>query len=380
MRIAVVHSFYSSRQPSGENAVVDQQVAALREAGHDVLLVARRTDDVESRPLHAPRSAVAVASGRGASPSRELASFAPDVVHLHNTFPNLGTAWLKQWGPRTVVTLHNYRSVCAAGTLFRDGAPCRDCLARPVAPAVRHACYRDSRVATLPVAVAAAPGGALRRVPSMAARVVVLNEDARTTFGDVLGRPVQVVPNFTSSAPVSDGPRRGWAFVGRFSSEKGSLELMHAWPQGESLDLYGDGPLQQEMRQVVSERGLDVRFHGLTPHADLLASLPDHEGLVVPSMCAEGLPTAVIEGLAHGLPAVISDLVSLAPTLESAGAGVAVSMPASSDEMRRGLERLRAMPRATEAARDLHRHHFSRTAWLERMLPIYREVADAAGA
>ena len=35
----MVHSYYSSRQPSGENVVVDLQIEALRRAGHTVELV-----------------------------------------------------------------------------------------------------------------------------------------------------------------------------------------------------------------------------------------------------------------------------------------------------------------------------------------------------
>ena len=47
MKISVVHSYYSSATPSGENFMVDSQVAALTEAGHDVQLIALRTDDLQ---------------------------------------------------------------------------------------------------------------------------------------------------------------------------------------------------------------------------------------------------------------------------------------------------------------------------------------------
>ena len=50
MKIAVVHSFYSTRQPSGENVVVQLQARALQEAGHEVSLIAAQTDRLESEP------------------------------------------------------------------------------------------------------------------------------------------------------------------------------------------------------------------------------------------------------------------------------------------------------------------------------------------
>ena len=50
MRIAVVHSFYDERTPSGENTVVEEQVRTLAAAGHDVRLFARHTSDLAGRP------------------------------------------------------------------------------------------------------------------------------------------------------------------------------------------------------------------------------------------------------------------------------------------------------------------------------------------
>jgi hypothetical protein len=46
VRIAMVHSFYSSSQPSGENTVVLNEVDALRRAGHEVALFAAHTDEL----------------------------------------------------------------------------------------------------------------------------------------------------------------------------------------------------------------------------------------------------------------------------------------------------------------------------------------------
>ena len=71
MRIAVVHSFYRSDSPSGENQVVAQQVELLREAGHDVLLVARSSDELGTglvdRVRLAPSAVVSVTSQNPAS-------------------------------------------------------------------------------------------------------------------------------------------------------------------------------------------------------------------------------------------------------------------------------------------------------------------------
>ena len=63
MRVAIVHSYYSNRQPSGENVVVDAQAAALRAQGVDVRIIAAQTDTLESNNGYKLRSALTVATG-----------------------------------------------------------------------------------------------------------------------------------------------------------------------------------------------------------------------------------------------------------------------------------------------------------------------------
>jgi len=64
----------------------------------------------------------------------------PDVAHVHNTWfamsPSV-VAKLKAAGVPVVVTLHNYRAIRSAATLFRDGAPCTDCARSNVGHAYR---------------------------------------------------------------------------------------------------------------------------------------------------------------------------------------------------------------------------------------------------
>src|SRR6266702_8426604 len=93
-----------------------------------------------------------VATGFGADPTEDLRRFAPDVVHVHNLLPNFGTRWLDRWPGPVVATLHNFRSMCPAGTLYRSGHVCTACPDGNPGAALRHACYRGSTLATLPLA------------------------------------------------------------------------------------------------------------------------------------------------------------------------------------------------------------------------------------
>src|SRR5581483_9713368 len=55
----------------------------------------------------------------------------PDLVHFHNAFPLLTPAAVREahrYGAGVVLTIHNYRFACPAGTLLRNGRIHDDCI------------------------------------------------------------------------------------------------------------------------------------------------------------------------------------------------------------------------------------------------------------
>lgn len=201
MKIAVVHSFYTAGKPSGENALVRDQVRALGAAGHTVELFAAHTDELARDPLYPLRAAARVASGRGNSPLARLREFAPDVVHVHNLFPNFGRSWVRHWVGPLVATLHNYRPMCAAATLYRAGAVCTSCPDGDPWASLRYGCYRGSRAATLPLAWAGRHGPARDPLLARADRIVVNSGLSERTYrrAGVPAERLMLVPNFVDA-------------------------------------------------------------------------------------------------------------------------------------------------------------------------------------
>lgn len=373
MKIAVVHSEYSSQSPSGENVVVAEQAAALQRRGHEIAEIRRRTDDEERKPLYSWSVAGRLLTGMSFEPRRELDRFEPDIIHLHNTFPNFGTSWLASWGQRTVATLHNFRTVCAAATLHRDGSECTDCLSRPVIPALRHGCYRSSRARTFPVAFATAPAvGSLRRVAIRSAALVVLSTEARAVMKPFASGPVHVCPNFAPTLSPME-PARRWVYSGRLSSEKGILELIEQWPAGAFLDIYGDGPLRDTVLERIRGRA-EIEWKGLVSRETWLRVLPQYLGLLVPSLWSEGIPTVILEALSAGVPVGVSSQVGVGQELASAGAGVRFDVGRGGTEALRRALTVLDQPSTRKAAEELHRRRYSETAWLTAMEAIYDDV------
>jgi glycosyltransferase involved in cell wall biosynthesis len=246
MKIAIVHSFYSSLIPSGENNVVLAQVDALRKIGHDVRLIAEYTDQLSESPFYKLRTALNIVAQRGSSPLEQLRAFQPDIVHVHNLFPNYSRAWVHSWDGPLVVTLHNFRPVCAAGTLFRDGSPCSECVDFGSHRSVVNRCYRGSALAIIPLAVQTRGGIDGDPLLRRADRIILLAQRAYETYRS-LGleeQKMDLLPNFVDQTGFrpNEGPGSHWTYIGRLAAEKGIMNLVRSWPQGHLLRIIGYCP------------------------------------------------------------------------------------------------------------------------------------------
>ncbi len=154
MRVLLIHNYYRSTAPSGEDAVFENERRMLQENGIEVFTFERCNDDIDESTFGKKiRAALNGAWSRQSyeNISREVRRIRPNVVHFHNIFALVSpSAWLacKEEGVAVVQTLHNYRFVCPAALLFRAGKPCEDCLGSSLLPALLHRCYRGSVLAT----------------------------------------------------------------------------------------------------------------------------------------------------------------------------------------------------------------------------------------
>jgi glycosyltransferase involved in cell wall biosynthesis len=218
-----------------------------------------------------------------------------------------------------VQTLHNYRLVCAPGTLLRAGRPCDDCVGRLPWPAVRHRCYRDSAAASATVAAMLVVHRAARTWTRAVDAYIALTEFVRDRVlaGGVPHDRVVIKPNFVDAAPRTAAPERGahLLFVGRLSPEKGVATLIDAWrilgAEAPRLVVVGDGPDAAEL--AARSAGLaGVELIGAQPRERVIELMADAAALIVPSLWYEAFPLVIVEAFAAGLPVVVSGIGSLA--------------------------------------------------------------------
>lgn len=376
MKIAVVHSFYSGALPSGENNVVEMQVDALRANGHEVELVDVRTDELSSKPLYKLRTAVNIISGRGENPLDRLHELSPDIVHVHNLFPNYSTHWLGSWDGPLVATVHNFRPVCAAATLFRDGKNCTKCPQYGHHNAVIHACYKDSKIATLPLAIRSSRGLSNDPLLARADELLFLSKRALGTYQELGLSPdnCTIVPNFVTEdkSPEKSIRSERWIYAGRLTHEKGIIDLLRNWPSDEFLSVYGDGPCLEEAKELA---GTNVSFAGNVSRGILLAELSSAKGLVLPSSWAEGLPTIYLEALSAALPVVAMAGNSAADDITANGHGVVYSRPERVKEAVQAVNGQREL--LAEQSRARYLQAYTPDVWVERVVAVYRKAIES---
>jgi glycosyltransferase involved in cell wall biosynthesis len=376
VRIALVHSFYSSSVPSGENQVVVAQREALESAGHDVELISWSTDIEAGSGVYPARAAWWVLSGTGRDPSERLERFSPDVVHVHNLFPNIGSRWLRGGRWPLVVSIHNYRPVCANGLLYRDGAPCTECIDRSPMAAVRHGCYRGSKVATVPVAFRNR-GGLARDALLASADVITLPSrralDAYKRFL-VPEERMRLLPYFVDdvyTAVLPSAEETSWLLASRLSPEKGVPELVKSWPKGHRLDIAGAGPEEDLIRKSLST---ETHLLGLKSAEWLANNLPRYNGLVFPGRSPEGIPTMALQALCAGVPVVARLGNGAADLVIHEQVGAVYSDEADQRQtLGAALQLVLDGGAAVRSkARQVYERDFSRSIWLRNTLEIYQ--------
>ena len=206
---------------------------------------------------------------------------------------------------------------------------------------------------------------AMRAIARLSVETVALAPSSRAAL-QRLGIEASVVFNpvrleAPASPPARQGPVCRTLFVGTYGRRKGGAELVEAVAQlrgeGISIELEFAGKEEfrgeeAELRSRVRESGLTafVRFHGVLGAPALRELYQSSHVFVLPSR-SEGLPMALLEAMAFGLPVVATRVGGIPDVIEDGESGLLIQ-PSRAGELADDIAPADLGPATARAARE----------------------------
>jgi len=293
---------------------------------------------------------------------RTLASIDPSIVHIH--FASSGSA---------------LRKMILADMVTRAGRPL-------VLHA--HGGYFDQFHRKLPAFLRRTVDGILQRANVLIAlsprwRDFYVNEcEVSPSHVAVLPNPVRWSPDVPNRAGRTTVQ---FVFLGRMSQKKGAYDLVNAFaamPEAARararLTLAGDGDLEA-LRKLAEPFGERVRVLSWIDSSERERLLAESDVFVLPSY-NEGVPMALLEAMAAGLPAIVTPVGGIPDVLRHGVEGLMVE-PARVTDLSAAMtrmvthdgERNASGRRAHDRARSFDVHAYARS-----LADIYQRIAPVA--
>lgn len=320
---------------------------------------------------------------------KKIKQFGPDIIHIHNTHYASGPLLIRtanKAGIPVVVSLHNFRLICPSATLFHEGKLFTESLhERFPWTAVRHKVLDRSGIKTYWIAFTY---WLHRQIGTwqMVDRYLVLTAFAKSVFLEstlhLEAKKMVVKPNFVMP-PVPKAIREAkedfLLYVGRLSSEKGILRFIELTTHLDTpLVIVGDGPDREHILQLTSQKD-GVRYIGFQSKDQIIDWMSRASALVVPSICLEGMPMAVLEAFSVGTPILANDLGGLKELVQEGKNGLRFDMT-STASIENTLSRWTLLP--VEEKKQVSRHclesyqsYYNPKSYLHRIREIYSALA-----
>lgn len=393
MKILLIHNYYGSQSPSGENAVFNAEMQLLRKHGHQVIEYTRHSDEIRQLGWGGLLKA-AVGIPWNPFSLRKIRQLIekeqPDVMHAHNTFPLLSPAIFyaaHDTKTATVLTMHNYRLFCASAIVMRNDKPCTLCLdQKSVKASIKYGCYRGSRLATVPLACSISLHRKIKTWQKQVDAFIALTEFQRNMMvkAGVPSEAIYVKPHFYPDPPVpiQSGCRENKAiFIGRLGPEKGVRLLLDAWQtwglDAPNLEIIGSGPEEDQLKQRSIAYGLNnkIIFLGQQSFQQTQNRLQQAKILLLPSLCFEGFPMVMREAFALGVPIVASRLGSMACLVDEQKNGFLFESGNTVDllhVLKKAWNDPENLAKMGEAARATFENQYTAEANYYKLMDIYR--------
>lgn len=325
-KVLIVHNYYQI--PGGEDTVVANEKKMLEDNGHEVFTYTRNNNEIKKKSLLGKlllvfESIFSIKTYREVKKSIKKNKI--DIVHVHNTLslisPSVYYAAFKCKIP-VVQTIHNFRLLCPAATLYRDNHICEDCISKGLRCAIKYKCYRGSFLQTLISVLIIKINrilGTYRKLNYICLtefnkeKLLQLNRKNKKIINE---DKIFIKPNFVNKEnniiPYEERKSQ-FVFVGRLDPLKGVDILLNAWKKvnydAGKLVICGTGPMNEWCNEFIKVNKLEnIELLGFVENNLARKIISESKALILPTQWYEGFPMTIVEAYSEGTPVIGSDI------------------------------------------------------------------------
>jgi glycosyltransferase involved in cell wall biosynthesis len=308
-----------------------------------------------------------------------------DIVHLNNFLHHLSLSIIRPIQEREIPivwSLHDHSLVCPNTNLYNDraNAPCARCtniIKRACVPVLRR-CKKGSFAASA-IAAAEAIYAYLKRPAKIPHCFIAPSEFLKSQHA-AMGFDVsrfEVVPNFVDCAEFENNPVPGEyaLYFGRLSPEKGLDFLISAFAKVKKypLVIVGTGAAEDALKNHAGLLDAPVKFAGFQRGEPLKKLIYGARFGIMPSVCYENAPLAILESFASGKP-VLASAIGGIPELVTDDVGLLFS-PGNADAIADKVSQLwdnkKRIAEMGMNARKTAMEKYSPEAHIRKVLDLY---------
>ncbi len=317
------------------------------------------------------------------------------VLHYKRKLSPAVLVGLKKEKIPVIVRFSDFLAICPQSLLLRNGKPCIECIEKnSIFPSLIHKCVKNSLGASI-IHYISEKYHNLMKFNDIPAFYIVPSNFTRTKLAEAgyCKEKLIVLPTFAPSKLFSikrvgnDSKSKKILYAGNLESYKGIhialdsfMKAVERLPYGSKLIIAGKGTEKKAIESLIKKYALDdqVEMVGFIDSERLLELYKQVDLTIVPSICYENLPNALIESMACGIPVIGSGHGSIEEHITNGVTGYCAepgNINAWADLIVKAVENSGKLVEIGINAKDYSKKVFNQKHHIERLVELFHDIA-----
>ena len=321
-----------------------------------------------------------------------------DVAHLHNIHHQISPSILHELKKRkipVVMTLHDYKMVCASYSMLANDKPCEACSGGRYLNAFKNRCVKESMTKS---ALAALEMYLHHNILDIYSNVDVFISPSLFLKNKLkemgFKKELTHLPNFIDIKKFEqiredkeDKQKISVVYFGRLSPEKGLWTLLEAAKMistNVEVTIIGDGPIKKELEEKVKKEGIgNIEFLGYLKGEALYKEIKKSKAIVMPSEWYENNPMSVLEAFALGKPVIGSRIGGIPELVKDNETGLTFE-PGNAEDLKEKIKAILLdnsfLKKMGENARRFVETELNPEKHYQKLMEIYQMAMNSHGS